>query len=59
MLLILLSLENDVFVLDFEAKASVFNDYFILQCSTLGTGSEIPDEVISNVQPLANIAISD
>ena len=28
-------LENDVFILDFEAKAKIFNDYFILQCSTL------------------------
>ena len=52
-------LENDVFVLDFEAKAKIFNDYFILQCSTLDTGSEIPDEVISDVPPLVNIAISD
>ena len=51
--------ENDVFVLDFEAKAKIFNDYFILQCSTLDTGSEIPDEVISDVPPLATIAISD
>ena len=52
-------LENDVFVLDFEAKAKIFNDYFILQCSTLDTGSEIPDEVISDVPPLVNISISD
>ena len=47
-------LENDVFVL-----YSMFNDHFILQCSTPDTGSEIPEEVIIDVPPLANIAISD
>ena len=36
-------LENGKFVLDFESKAQIFNDYFILQCTTLDTGSEIPN----------------
>ena len=35
-------LENDIFVLDFASKAQIFNDYFILQCTALDTGSEIP-----------------
>ena len=35
-------LENDIFVLDFTDKAQIFNDYFMLQCTTLDTGSEIP-----------------
>ena len=53
-------LENDVFILDFEEKAQVFNDYFILQCSSIETGSEIPDDdVISDVMLLSNIIIYD
>ena len=36
-----------------------YSDYFSLQCSTLDTGSEIPEEVIIDIPPLANIAISD
>ena len=52
-------LENDDFVLDFGEKAQIFNDYFILQCSTIETGSEIPDDdVISDVPLLSNILIS-
>ena len=37
--------DNDIFVLDFTAKAQIFNDYFILQCTKLDTGSEIPRDV--------------
>ena len=33
-------LENDVFVLDFESKAQIFNDRFVLQCTTIDTGSQ-------------------
>ena len=36
-------LENGVFITDFEKNSQIFNDYFILQCSTLETGSQIPD----------------
>ena len=35
-------LENGLFITDFSAKAQIFNDYFILQCTTIDTGSEIP-----------------
>ena len=53
-------LENDVLILDFEEKAQIFNDYFILQCSAIETGNGIPnDDVISDVQLLSNILISD
>ena len=34
-------LENGLFVTDFTEKAQLFNDYFILQCTTIDTGSEI------------------
>ena len=39
-------LENDIFVVDFSSKAQIFNDYFILQCRTLDTGSEIPSDIL-------------
>ena len=52
-------LENDIFVLDFKTKAQIFNDYFILQCTTIDTGSEIPNIATSNVPALASIHISE
>ena len=36
-------LENGLFVTDFSEKAQLFNDYFILQCTTIDTGSVIPE----------------
>ena len=33
-------LENGQFVTDFTEKAQLFNDYFILQCTTIDTGNE-------------------
>ena len=38
-------LENGPFVTDFTEKALLFNDYFILQCTTIYTGSEIPQNI--------------
>ena len=35
-------LENGLFATDFAEKAQIFNDYFILQCTNINTGSEIP-----------------
>ncbi len=52
-------LENDIFVLDFTAKAQIFNDYFILQCTTLDTGSEIPRDVPVCAPPLNCFQISE
>ena len=40
-------------------KAQIFNDYFILQCSTLHTGSEIPQNSTVNVAKLSSISITD
>ena len=37
-------LENGLFVTNLTEKAQIFNDYFILQCTTIDTGSEIPQE---------------
>ena len=47
-------LENGLFVTDFAEKAQIFNDYFILQCTTIDTGSEIPQE-----NPVTTTLISD
>ena len=33
--------ENGLFMANFKEKAQVFNDYFILQCSTIDTESAI------------------
>ena len=35
-------LENELFITDFTEKAQLFNEYFILQCTTIDTGSQIP-----------------
>ena len=52
-------LENDILVLDFSAKAQIFNDYFVLQCTTLDTASEIPSVPQPNAPPLTDFHISD
>ena len=52
-------LENDVFVLDFASKAEIFNDYFILQCTTLDTGSDVPHDLPTNCSKLTEFSISD
>ena len=43
--IILPLLENDLFITDFTEKAQLFNEYFILQCTTIDTGSQIPQHV--------------
>ena len=52
-------LENGKFVLDFESKVQIFNHYFLLQCTTLDTGSEIPNATSSYVPALTGLQISD
>ena len=48
-------LENNVFVLDFASKAQIFNDYFILQCTTLDTGSEVPNDLPAQFPNLLSV----
>ena len=52
-------LENNSFITDFTEKAQVFNDYLMLQCSTIDTGSIIPNHasVVSTV--LEDVVISE
>ena len=38
-------LENGLFITDFTENAQLFNDYFILQCTTTDSGSELPQHV--------------
>ena len=52
-------LENDIFILDYEAKAEIFNEYFIQQCTTIDSGSTIPQNIISIAPPLTEFTISD
>ena len=52
-------LENGLFISDFAEKAQLFNDYFILQCTTIDTGSEIPLETERNPILINDLVISD
>ena len=51
--------ENAIFVLDFASKAQIFNNYFILQCTTLETGCEIPCDLPDKMSKLTEFAISE
>ena len=52
-------LENGIFVMDFTEKAQIFNNHFILQCTTVDTGSEIPRNNPVNATLLTEFHLSD
>ena len=52
-------LENDIFVRDFVEKAQIFNDDFLLQCTPLDIGSEIPSGVNETASTVQDFSISD
>ena len=52
-------LENGLCISDFAEKAQLFNDYFILQCTTIDTGCEIPLETQGNPILINDFVISD
>ena len=52
-------LEKDIFVLDFESKVQIFNDYFVGQCTTIDTGSEVPSQLVYSAPPLTEFQISE
>ena len=52
-------LENGLFVTDFTEKAQSFNDYFILQCTTIDTGSEILQHIPVAASLINDFVISD
>ena len=52
-------LENGLFVTNFTEKAQIFNDYFILQCTTIDTGSEIPDDTQGSSTLISDFVITE
>ena len=52
-------LENGLFVTDLTEKAQIFNDYFILQCTTIDTGSEIPQDTPVTATQISDFVISE
>ena len=52
-------LENGLFVTDFTEKAQIFNDYIILQCTTIDTGSEIPHDTQGSSTLISDFVISE
>ena len=52
-------LENGLFISNIAEKAQLFNDYFILQCTTIDTGNEIPLETQRNHILINDFVISD
>ena len=52
-------LENDIFVLDFTARAEIFNEYLIQQCTIIDTGSATPQNLLPTAPPLNEFTISD
>ena len=48
-----------MFVTDFTEKAQIFNDYFILQCTTIDTGSEIPHDMQGSSTLISDFVISE
>ena len=52
-------LENGIFVMDFTEKAQIFKNHFILQCTTIGTGSELLQNNRVNATRLTEFHLSD
>ena len=52
-------LENGLFITDFTEKAHIFNEYFILQCTTINTGSELPEDALAPSSMISDFPISD
>ena len=52
-------LENRLFITDFPEKAQTFTDYFILQCTMIENGSEIPQDVPTVSSMISNFDISE
>ena len=52
-------LENGLFITDFTEKAQLFNDYFILQCTTIDTGSGLPRNIPVPTSLISDLNISE
>ena len=51
-------LENGLFVVNFENKANLLNDYFVAQCCSAGTSSIIPNFVQSSIPTLQHLDVN-
>ena len=52
-------LENGLFITDFTEKAEIFNDYFILRCTTIETGSKCPLDIPGISTIIEHFSISE
>ena len=52
-------LEDGIFITNFAEKAQIFNDYFIQQCTTIDTGSQLPQHIPATITQLNNFVISE
>ena len=52
-------LENGLFITDFTEKAHLFNNYFILQCTTSDTNSEITQDAPALLTLINDFTISE
>ena len=52
-------IENDTFVQDFSAKAEIFNEYFVQQCTTIDTGRSVNFDDLPTVPFIKKFDISD
>ena len=51
--------ESELIVTDFTEKAQIFNEYSILQCTTINTGSDIPQDTPVTTPLISDFVISD
>ena len=52
-------LENGVFITNFQAKADIFNELFVEQCSIIPNNSVLPPLIFRTNNKLSNIAIDE
>ena len=57
--IILPLLEDGIFITNFAEKAQIFNDYFIQQCTTIDTGSQLPQHIPATITQLNDFVISE
>ncbi len=52
-------LENGLFITEFSEKAEIFNNHFVLQCTTIDTNSTIPPNLQTPSSVINDFPISD
>ena len=52
-------LEDGMFIMNVAEKAQLFNDYFIQQCTTIDTGSQLPQHIPATIIQLNDFVISE